>query len=292
MMHVYLCKETRSLLNEVATVIHGPSACFKIQYWGVDPCLFDNQPHKHSFFEICYVISGEGEYTEEGILYPLRAGTHFCSRPGIKHQIRTQKGLFILFVAFELDETQSEDTMRDAFQNLAEHAEVCLYDGDHHPTALLWKSLLIREGHGSLPVAAVPTLAYTLLVSFLSLFGKETGKPIVHRKNTNILLQRAKLYIRDNLSQPLHLSDVAGYLNVSERHLSRLFSEGIHETYTDFIRSERIRQAAHLLLTSELSINEIAEVTGFSSVHYFTHTFKQEKKLPPGKFRKQEQTSR
>lgn len=289
---MYLCKETNAMLNEAVTVIHGPAACFKIQYWGVIPCLFDNQPHKHSFFEICYIISGEGEYTEQGILYPLRAGTHFCSRPGITHQIRTQKGLFILYVAFELDEAQSDETMRDAFNELAEHAEVCMYDGDHHPTALLWKSLLIREEHGSLPIAAVPTLAYTLLVSFLGLFGKASSQPFIHRKNTNILLQRAKLYIRDNLAQPLHLGDVAAYLNVSERHLSRLFSEGIHETYTDFIRSERIRQAAHLLLTTGLSIKEIAEVTGFSSVHYFTHTFKQEKKLPPGKFRKQEQTGR
>ncbi|SDN20722.1 AraC family transcriptional regulator, L-rhamnose operon transcriptional activator RhaR [Paenibacillus sp. yr247] len=286
---MYLCKDTNSMLNEVVTVILGPAACFKIQYWGVDPCLFDNQPHKHSFFEVCYIIGGEGEYTEEGVIYPLRAGTHFCSRPGITHQIRTKNGLFIVFVAFELDETQSEDTMREAFSDLAEHAEVCMYDADHHPTALLWKSLLIREGHGSLPAAAIPSLAYALLVSFLTLFGKDNRKPFVHRKNTNMLLQRAKLYIRDNLSQPLHLGHVAGYLNVSERHLSRLFSEGIHETYTDFIRGERIRQAAHLLLTSVLSIKEIAEVTGFSSVHYFSRTFMEEKKLPPGKFRKQEQ---
>ncbi|NOV01230.1 AraC family transcriptional regulator [Paenibacillus planticolens] len=289
---MYLCKETNAMLNEIATVIHGPDACFKIQYWGVNPCMFDNQPHKHSFFEVCYVLGGEGEYTEQGRHYSLRAGTHFCSRPGITHQIRTQKGLFIMYVAFELDESQSGETMRNAFHELSEHAEVYKDDGDQYPTAHLWKSLLIQERQGSVPAAAVPSLAYTLLVSFLNLFGKETDKPFVHRKNTNMLLQRAKLYIRDNLSQPLHLGDVAGNLNVSERHLSRLFSEGIHETYTDFIRSERIRQAAHLLLTSELSIKEIAEVTGFSSVHYFTHTFTQEKKLPPGKFRKQEQTGR
>ncbi len=180
------------------------------------------------------------------------------------------------------------DTMREAFSDLAEHAEVCIHEADHHPTAHLWKSLLIREGKGSLPSAAIPSLAYTLLVSFLSLFGKDITKPYFHRKNTHILLQRAKLYIRDNLSQPLHLGHVAGYLNISERHLSRLFSEGIHETFTDFIRSERIRQAAHLLLKSELSIKEIAEMTGFSSVHYFSRTFMEEKNLPPGKFRQQE----
>ncbi|MEC0230078.1 helix-turn-helix domain-containing protein [Paenibacillus alba] len=285
---MYRWKETTSMLNEAVTLISGAAATFKIQYWGVDECLFENKPHKHSFFEVCYILGGEGVYTDAGRQFPLKAGTHFCSRPGIHHQIRTQDGLSIVFVAFELDESLSDDSMREAFGKLAEHAEVCLYEGDNHPTALLWKSLLMREDKLSLPTAGVSSAAYALLVSFLALFGKDHHEPFISRKNTNALLQRAKLYIRDNLAQPLHLGHVADYLNVSERHLSRLFSEGIHETYTDFIRSERVRQAAHLLLTSELSMKEIAEVTGFSSVHYFSRTFTEAKKLPPGKFRQQE----
>src|SRR5690606_6535815 len=110
----------------------------------------------------------------------------------------------------------------------------------------------------------------------------------LRREHTHPLLQQAKLYIRDNLSQSLSLRHVANYLNVSERHLSRLFAEGIHESFTDFIRSERIRQAAHLLQTTERAIKDIAEATGFSTVHYFSRVFAEVMKLPPGEFRKQE----
>ncbi|NEW04798.1 AraC family transcriptional regulator [Paenibacillus sp. SYP-B3998] len=260
-----------------------------MHYWGIVPRLFDNPIHKHSFFEVCYVLEGEGEYTDMGISYSLQAGTHFCSRPGVSHQIRTQEGLFLLYVAFEVDETQSKDTLCDAFRQLAENIESCVRQDAHNPTALLWKSLLLQEGAtGNLPAVAIPTLAYTLLLSFLTLFGSRQREPSTHRKRPNSLLQQAKLYIRDNLSQPLSLQHVAEYLHVSERHLSRLFSSGIHESYTDFIRSERIRQATHLLLTSNLSIKEISEVVGFSSVHYFSRLFMEVKKLPPGKFRKRE----
>ncbi|UKS24288.1 helix-turn-helix domain-containing protein [Paenibacillus sp. HWE-109] len=285
---MYRWKETASMLNETAALLTGSDACFNIQYWGVDECLLENQPHKHSFFEVCYILGGEGEYTDADQHFALQAGTLFCSRPGIQHQIRTQLGLSIVFVAFELDDSQSNEAMGEAYRHLMDHAEVCIHEGNDHPTALLWKSLLLRNDRNSLPSSAVSSTAYALLISFLSLFGREYRIPFIARKNTSMLLQRAKLYIRDNLSQPLHLGHVANYLNVSERHLSRLFSAGIHETYTDFIRSERVRQAAHLLLTSELSIKEIAERTGFSSVHYFSRTFMEEKKLPPGKFRHQE----
>lgn len=288
---MYLCKETSSMLNENAIVLQGSEASFKVHYWGVVPQLFDNPVHKHSFFEVCYVLEGEGEYTDDGIHFPLRAGTHFCSRPGVTHQIRTRDGLFILYVAFELDESLSNDSICEAFHELAEHAEVCVQEADHSPTALLWKSLLQQDGdRGTLPTAAIPPLANALLLSFLTFFGgKKVKQPNLRRKHTHLLLQQAKLYIRDNLAEPLSLQHMADYLNVSERHLSRLFAEGIHESFSDFIRSERVRQAAHLLMTSELSIKEIAEATGFSTVHYFSRVFMEEKKLPPGKFRKMEQ---
>jgi AraC family L-rhamnose operon transcriptional activator RhaR len=282
---MYLYKESHTMLNESALVLSGTTACFNVHYWGVIPDLTDNPVHKHSFFEVCFVMDGEGEYTDEGIDYPLRSGTHFCSRPGITHQIRSKKGLFLVFVAFELNESLSYEVMQDAFHYLAENGKPCVQDGHHTPTALLWKSLLIQEKEtGNLPSAAVPSLAYSLVLSFLTLFGKMDEKA-THRKNSNTLLQQAKLYIRDNLSQSLKLHEVASYLHISGRHLSRLFSASIHESFTQFIRQERIRHAVHLLMTSELSIKEIAEAAGFSSVHYFTRTFMEEKHLPPGKFR-------
>lgn len=285
---MYQYKETYAMLNEALTVIQGAEAVFKVHYWGANPCLYDNQPHKHSFFEICYIMDGDGLYSEEDMVYPLRAGTLFCSKPGITHQIRTEKGLNILYIAFELDETLCDDAMRETFNGLALHGDAVLYEADDVPTVQLWRSLLIREGHGSLPYTAIHSVAYALLVSFPAIFGRQSKMPVIRHKSTHILMRRAKLYIRDNLSQALQLKDVASYLSVSERHLSRLFSEGIHESFTNFIRSERIRQAAHLLLSSDLPIKEIAEMTGFSSVHYFTRTFLLEKKVPPGRFRQKE----
>jgi len=127
--------------------------------------------------------------------------------------------------------------------------------------AHLWKALLLRDGlrdgsGSNLPLAATPPLAQALLLSFLTLFGGSMHLRNQDRAHANLLVQQAKLYIRDNLSQSLGLKDVAHYLNVSERHLSRLFAAGIHESFSDFIRGERIRQATHLLLHSGLSIKE------------------------------------
>lgn len=287
LLSLYLCKETDAMLNDIATVVNGPAGSFKVHYWGVKAKLFDNPIHKHSFFEVCYVLDGEGTYTEHGQDYPLRAGTHFCSRPGVTHQIRTDEGLFLLYAAFELDEAKSNEGLGRAYRHLEEHGEICVHDQNDAPTAHIWKLLLLEEANpAKLPMEAIPSLAYTLLLSYLTLFGQNNTPTTIQPRSSHMLLQQAKLYIRDNLSGALRLQHVAAYLCVSERHLSRLFSAGIHETFTDFIRKERIRLASHLLLSSDMSIKEIAEQTGFSSVHYFSRAFMEDKHVPPGKFRR------
>ncbi|TFE29448.1 AraC family transcriptional regulator [Cohnella luojiensis] len=283
---MYLCKETQSMLNDQALLLSGAGAAFKVHYWGIVPRLYDNPVHRHSFFEICFVMDGEGEYTDHGIDYPLRKGTHFCSKPGVTHQIRSRNGLFLLYVAFDIDESLSQESIVEAFHALAEHGEVCVTGEDDCPSELLWKTLLLHENRtGNLPTPAVLSVAHALLLSFLNLFGNHEPSAAA-RQDSTFLLRQAKLYIRDNLSEPLTLRDIAGYLNVSERHLSRLFSTGIHENFTNFVRDERIRKAAGLLASSDLSIKEISEATGFSSVHYFTRVFTQQKELPPGHFRR------
>ena len=81
------------------------------------------------------------------------------------------------------------------------------------------------------------------------------------------------------------LKDIADHLHISERHLSRLFNQELGQSFTTFIRKERIRKAGILLSDSNIPIKDIAEQTGFSSVHYFTNVFSSEMDMPPGQFR-------
>ncbi|MDN4075366.1 helix-turn-helix domain-containing protein [Fictibacillus terranigra] len=283
---MYLCRESVTRLNQ-HLVLKGQDVSFRINYWGVDPKLTYNPVHRHSSFEVCYVLHGEGTYLDHGILLPLSPGTFFVSRPGIDHQIRSEAGLFLVFVCFEVDEGQSSREYVNQYVTLAQYDQVVVPQGETSSSASLWKTLLVpEEKQWAVSSSAVPLLAHTLLTSFPSLFlpPKEAVKRI--SKTSLIVLQQAKTFIIDNLEKELSLEMVAQYLNVSTRHLSRLFSSGIHENFVTFIRKERIKQSTYLLNSSNLPIKEIAEATGFGSVHYFTRVFQKETGMPPGRFRK------
>jgi AraC-like DNA-binding protein/uncharacterized cupin superfamily protein len=287
-LHIEACREAESFLNEYVRQLAGDDLFFKIYYWGVNPRHYDNPFHKHSFFEICYVMDGQGTYSEHDSNYPLQAGTLFLSRPGMTHQIRSRSGLFLIYIAFEAREDKSSASAYEIYQQLYDTGRFYIEDASSISAAPLWKALLLEAANRRQPFQKEVTagLARGLLLSFLSIFAdRQEHRKIISPSTASTLLYRAKLYIRDNLSDPIKLQDVARYLHISGRHLSRLFAAELGGTFTHYLRSERLQAAAGLLENTDLSIKQVAEMTGFGSVHYFTRIFSVEMKKTPGSYR-------
>ena len=75
-------------------------------------------------------------------------------------------------------------------------------------------------------------------------------------------------------------------MNVSKTVLHRKFKMLIGDTPNVFIRNIRLYKAAHLLKTTDLTIAEIAYLTGFNLSHYFIKCFKEQYNETPNNFRK------
>lgn len=279
--------QCNSILNQYADNLRGEQLSFYVHYWGGEQHLITNHLHKHSFFEVCYIVDGEGTYREGTRSYPLHAGVLFLSRPHMRHQIFSDTGLYIIFLAFELIESSSSKIAIQQFHRMSRTKTFYLDQASELPAIYVWKSLLQQANHSHEFVEEViKNLSRSLVTLLYSHFidHEELTRKIQYVPSSSTLMHRAKLFIRDNLSQELRLQDVAHYLHVSTRHLSRLFSDELGRTYTHYVRQERIRHAVLLLSSSDLSIKRIAEETGFDTVHYFTTIFKAETGETPGRF--------
>jgi AraC family transcriptional regulator, arabinose operon regulatory protein len=274
-------------LQEKCIHLYGEAISFRIFFWGAQMDHQDNPLHKHSFFEACYVKSGTGFYYEGGQNYPLKRGAFFCSRPGKLHRIHKGKQLSIYWVGFEVDEENSTLGGINLFKELKEMNGFIVDTGESSPTANLWNTLMMHAS-SSYSQDLLCSLSHSLLLSLQTLFcgikDKEDNRNEVTYKN--VLIDQAQLFIRDNLTVPLTIEDVAQYLHISSRHLSRLFNHHLGITFTAFIKRERIRASAAKLRESMLPIKEIAEIYCFSSVHYFTRVFTEETSITPGEYRK------
>jgi len=92
-------------------------------------------------------------------------------------------------------------------------------------------------------------------------------------------------YIHDRLDQDVSLSELAGVLNLSQYHFCRLFKQSTGTAPHQYVTRCRIDRAKQLLLTTQLTITEIAFAVGFTNHSSFTRLFRQAVGLTPKDFR-------
>ncbi|HWJ77786.1 MAG TPA: response regulator [Niallia sp.] len=99
-------------------------------------------------------------------------------------------------------------------------------------------------------------------------------------------IQKALEYIEQHLKDELTQKEVAEHVYLNPSYLSVLFKEELHLTFSEYITRRRIQHAKDLLLSTKLSVNEIAEESGYKTVKYFIKIFKEMEGTTPTGYRK------
>ena len=106
------------------------------------------------------------------------------------------------------------------------------------------------------------------------------------------LLDRIMKVINDNIANPeLNVEMVAETVGISRVHLHRKLKELTNQSTRDLIRNLRLKQAATLLAKKRQSINEVAALTGFTNVAYFSTAFKELYGMTPTAYMEQNAAS-
>lgn len=104
-------------------------------------------------------------------------------------------------------------------------------------------------------------------------------------QNYSSLIQRTITYIDADISGDLRLKALAEAQGVNASYLSTLFKKETGETITDHVNKKRMERAAHLLQSTKLQIQSVAQHCGISDVNYFSKLFKKHLGLTPREFR-------
>ena len=98
-------------------------------------------------------------------------------------------------------------------------------------------------------------------------------------------VQRAIACIDADLSADLRLQTLAAIQNINASYLSALFKKETGQTVTEHIHQKRMEHAVHLLQTTRLQVQSIAQHCGISDANYFTKLFKKYAGVTPGQYR-------
>jgi AraC family transcriptional regulator len=86
-------------------------------------------------------------------------------------------------------------------------------------------------------------------------------------------LARLTEFIEEHLDRPIALAELAAVVNLSRFHFSRLFKRSTGTTAVRYVEQCRIRRAQTLISETDLSLSDIALLTGFADQSHFTRRF-------------------
>lgn len=94
-------------------------------------------------------------------------------------------------------------------------------------------------------------------------------------------------YVYHNYFRKTNLSDIAKRIGYSEDYVGRIFKSETGESFSKFVTRIRLQKAKELLINTDLSIADIAEVTGFNDIYYFSKVMKKEEGISPLMWKRQ-----
>ena len=99
------------------------------------------------------------------------------------------------------------------------------------------------------------------------------------------IVKQAIEFINLNLSSNITVKKIASEIGLSPDYLTRLFKKELGVNIITYINQKRIYTSLNLLKTTNLSIEEIADLIGLNNTSYFYTLFKKQIGMSPKKYR-------
>lgn len=130
---------------------------------------------------------------------------------------------------------------------------------------------------------------YNWLEDLLIYFANNINTSTVSKRKEEIAAEIVE-YVKNHLHDPmLTQEEIATHLSLSYSYIRGIFKEVFNTTLSDYILSERINTVKNLLRTTQLSVTQIAEHSGFQSKSNFFTVFKKYTGVTPNEYRMNEE---
>ncbi len=248
--------------------------------------------HFHDYYEFLLPLTSPGNIFVNDQVYPLERGTLYLIGENTLHRTMADgaHARYILHISrrslSELSTSQTDfmQLTRDPFRRSRLDA------GQFDRLVELFQALERNKNDGSFGSDIRQTMALVELLLWVAplLNASSAGESIQSKDFSRVapILD----YIRDNLSEPLTLDQIAGKFFISKHYLCRIFKAATGFSVMEYIIYSRVLRARQLLQEG-MSVQQAGELSGFSDNSHFIRTFGHLTGTSPGRYAKEYQSS-
>lgn len=141
-----------------------------------------------------------------------------------------------------------------------------------------------RKKYYEMDITALLLNIGSLLMKYCTVPPEEYEEKL--EKKTIYRVQEAVGYIEENYQNPLSLQQISEYMNLTPTYFSNKFRQAAGITFHECLSRCRLRHAVNDLVSTDMTVTEIAYQNGFPNVKSFIQTFKKVYQTTPQKYKK------
>lgn len=234
-------------------------------------------PHTHYFTELCYIKKGNGKYLIDEQIFPVKEDDFIIINPNVAHTEISVGSVPLEYIILGVEGL--DFSIKDS-----EHLILnCRQD---HTDFLFYMNALLQEMEAQSPdyelicqdlleVLIIKLIRRTHL-TFESLPAIKSGKECTKLKH----------YIDSNYAQDISLDTLSKISHLNKYYMVHAFTKQFGISPMNYLCEVRIKISKELLSSTDMSITEIAQSSGFSSQSYFAQCFQKHCGMTASAYRK------
>lgn len=156
--------------------------------------------------------------------------------------------------------------------------------------AFQWKLEPIRNEHHVFEILRTIDDFYHLKTWFLTLLDR-IHDDIIQNHIGDRITGKVVFYIHEHYSEHITLTSLAEQFHLNPNYICEVFKRETQINFTDYLNRVRIDHAQELLLSGNLTSDQICHLTGFSNPSHFSKVFKRITGMTATEYRQRKETS-
>jgi len=237
--------------------------------------------------EITYAISGSAKFFENNNCSVVNAGQIHFIKKGNTHKIEVLSNENFRYICIGFTPTHSSEIIKSFYDDIKDLQSFTVKDNG---TVKHLSEYLVREFYNFDKYSRDMINEYLSQI-LVTIIRSRNNQILDFHKNessrsSNYAMYKLLRYLDREYLQIDNVKAVAENLSYSEYYLSHLFKEKMGITIKEYLTKKKISYATELIRTSELTVEQIATILGFSCAYSFRRSFKECTGLTPSEYKK------
>ena len=242
---------------------------------------WNSTPHTHTCTEVFFITSGHGDFQVEDKVFPVAVNDVLVVNSNVPHAESSQTENPLCYVVIGVEHLE---VMADIGGSTLIHLRGQQLQLSNCLDMLIQEARDQEEGW-EMVCQNLMEILIQRLVRRKDFSISEDQLPPSTKANRECELVRR--YIDNHFKENLCLDELADLAHINKYYLSHAFQKEFNTSPISYLISRRIQESRYLLTDTDHTLSQIAHILGFSSLSYFSQSFRRLEGISPMEYRRQ-----